>query len=160
MKFCQWLGGKERKRYRLPSEAEWEWAAKGEQNLVYPWGGQTGQGTLANFADALTTFPWRDPQVNDGYAETSPVGNYPDGASPFGMDDMAGNVWEWCLDFYDTYKGGEKTNPRGPLHGAQRVYRGGSWKSRFASLKTTTRGYNQPTYASNDVGFRIVCDCD
>ena len=160
MKFCQWLSGKERKRYRLPSEAEWEWAAKGEKALVYPWGDQTGKGTLANFADALTTFPWRDAQVNDGYAETSPVGSYPDGAGPFGADDMAGNVWEWCLDFYDAYKGGEKTNPRGPLNGAQRVYRGGSWKSRFASLKTTTRGYNLPTYASNDVGFRIVCECD
>ena len=56
VKFCQWLSGKERKRYRLPSEAEWEWAAKGEKGLVYPWGEQTGQGTRANFADALTTF--------------------------------------------------------------------------------------------------------
>ncbi len=159
-KFCQWLSGKERKRYRLPTEAEWEWAAKGADARTYPWGEQIGQGTLANFADANTTFPWRDTQVNDGYAETSPVGNYLEGASPFGLDDMAGNVWEWCLDYYDAYKGGEKTNPRGPQHGSQRVYRGGSWKSRFASLKTTARGYNQPTYASNDVGFRVVCECD
>ncbi len=159
-KFCQWLSGKERKRFRLPTEAEWEWAAKGVDASTYPWGEQTGQGTLANFADANTTFPWRDTQVNDGYAETSPVGCYLNGVSPFGMDDMAGNVWEWCLDYYDAYKGGEKTNPRGPQNGTQRVYRGGSWKSRFASLKTTARGYNQPTYASNDVGFRVVCECD
>ncbi len=160
IKFCQWLSARERKRFRLPSEAEWEHAARGNDGRTYPWGETVGRGDLANFADANTTFAWRDPKVNDGYAETSPVGAYPAGASPFGLDDLSGNVWEWCQDFYEGYKGGDRANPRGPLQGTQRVYRGGSWKSRFASLKTTTRGYNQPAYASNDVGFRIVCECD
>ena len=160
-KFCQWLTNRERKRYRLPTEAEWEYAAKGgNDDRTYPWGETTGQGTLANFADANTTFPWRDAAVNDGFAETSPVGSYPEGASPLGVDDLAGNVYEWCLDFYEPYKSGERTNPRGPQHGAQKVHRGGSWKSRFASLRTTARSFNLPTYASNDVGFRIVCECD
>jgi formylglycine-generating enzyme required for sulfatase activity len=160
IKFCQWLSARERKRFRLPTEAEWEYAARGGDERTYPWGETTGKGTLANFADANTTFAWRDPQVNDGYAETSPVGSYPAGASPFGIEDLSGNVWEWCLDYYESYKGGERANPRGPQQGAQRVYRGGSWKSRFASLKATARGYNQPAYASNDVGFRIVCECE
>lgn len=159
-RFCQWLSGRERRRYRLPTEAEWEYAAKGVADHLYPWGTTTGLGTLANFADANTTFPWRDGNINDGYAETAPVGSYPDGVSFCGVEDLAGNVWEWCQDYYDAYKGGERTNPRGPANGSQRVYRGGSWKSRFSSLKTTTRGFNQPGYASNDVGFRIVCECD
>lgn len=159
-KFCQWLSARERKRFRLPTEAEWEFAAKGEDGRTFPWGEATGRGTLANYADANTTFAWRDGTVDDGFAETSPVGAYPAGASPFGIEDLAGNVWEWCVDDYDTYKGGERANPRVVKAAGQRVYRGGSWKSRFASLKTTARGFNLPTYASNDVGFRIVCECD
>ncbi len=159
-KFCQWLSTRERKRFRLPTEAEWEYAAKGDDGRTFPWGEATGRGTLANYADANTTFAWRDGTVDDGFAETSPVGAYPAGAGPFGVEDLSGNVWEWCLDDYDTYKGGERANPRVVKAGGQRVYRGGSWKSRFASLKTTARGFNSPTYASNDVGFRIVCECD
>ena len=160
MKFCQWLSARERRRYRLPTEAEWEYAAKGTDGRTYPWGEATGQGTLANFADANTTFPWRDVTINDGYAETAPVGSYPNSVSFCGVEDLAGNVWEWCQDFYGEYKAGERTNPRGPLNGTQRVYRGGSWKSRFANLKTTARGFNLPIYSSNDVGFRVVCECD
>ena len=160
IKFCQWLSTRERKRFRLPTEAEWEFAAKGEDGRTFPWGEATGRGDFANYADANTTFAWRDGTVDDGFAETSPVGAYPAGASPFGIEDLAGNVWEWCLDDYDGYKGGERANPRVVKAGGQRVYRGGSWKSRFASLKTTARGFNLPTYASNDVGFRVVCECD
>lgn len=159
-KFCQWLSVRDRRRYRLPTEAEWEYAAKGQNERSYPWGEQTGRGDLANFADANTTFAWRDETIDDGFAETAPVGAYRRGASPFGIEDMAGNVWEWCADFYAEYKAGERINPRGPQNGSQRVYRGGSWKSRFANLRTTARGFNLPTYASNDVGFRIVCECE
>ncbi len=159
-KFCQWLSARDRRRYRLPTEAEWECAAKGSDDRSYPWGEQTGLGDLANFADANTTFAWRDETIDDGFAETAPVGSYPRGVSPFGVEDLAGNVWEWCGDFYAEYKAGERINPRGPQHGTQRVYRGGSWKSRFANLRTTARGFNLPTYASNDVGFRVVCECD
>ena len=133
---------------------------KGDDGRTYPWGEQTGKGTLANFADANTTFPWRDAQVNDGYAETSPVGSYPAGASPFGVEDLAGNVWEWCLDFYDAYKGGERTNPRGPQAGQPAGVPRGELEVAFRQPRTTARGFNLPTYASNDVGFRIVCECD
>jgi formylglycine-generating enzyme required for sulfatase activity len=105
-------------------------------------------------------FAWSDREIDDGYPESSPVGAFPFGASPFGMEDMAGNVWEWCLDFLEPYRGAPKVNPRGPTVGAKRVYRGGSWKSRFNSLRATARGSNVPNYSCNDLGFRIVCECD
>jgi formylglycine-generating enzyme required for sulfatase activity len=157
--FCQWLGQQDGKIYRLPTEAEWEYAARGTDGRKYPWGNHDRRGGSANFADASTTFPWRDPQINDGYPETSPVGAFPGGASFFGVDDMAGNVWEWCLDFYQPLAGSPKRNPRGPANGARRVYRGGSWKSRFTNLRATARSSNAANYSCNDVGFRVVCQC-
>ena len=160
MKFCQWLSTRERKRYRLPTEAEWEYAAKGDDGRKYPWGNADGRGDLANFADRNTVFAWSDREIDCGYAETSPVGAFPLGASPFGIEDMAGNVWEWCLDYYEPYHGSHKVNPRGSTAGSKRIYRGGSWKSRFSSLRTTTRGFNTPNFSCNDLGFRIVCECD
>ena len=160
IKFCQWLSARERKKYRLPTEAEWEYAARGTDGRKFPWGNYEGRGDLANFADKNTVFAWSDREIDDGFPESSPVGSFPLGASPFGMEDLAGNVWEWCLDFYQPYRGTPKVNPHGPTAGAKRVYRGGSWKSRFNSLRTTTRGSNVPSFSCNDLGFRIACECD
>ena len=159
LKFCDWLSRRDGKKYRLPSEAEWEYAARGTDGRSYPWGEKLNRGDLANFADSNTTFPWRDPEINDGFPETAPVGSFPRGISPFGIEDMSGNVWEWCLDFYEPYKGKERTNPHSNLTVGRRIYRGGSWKSRASSLRTTARNFNVPEYSANDVGFRIVCEC-
>jgi formylglycine-generating enzyme required for sulfatase activity len=159
VKFCEWLSKTEGKLYRLPTEAEWEYAARGLDNRSYPWGEVLNRGDLANFADCNTSFAWSDAVIDDGYAQTSPVGNYPLGASPFGMEDMSGNVWEWCQDYFELYKGKPRANPKGPSTGVLRVYRGGSWKSRAHSLRATCRSYNQSEFSSNDVGFRIVCEC-
>ena len=160
VKFCQWLSTRERRKYRLPTEAEWEYAAKGTDQRKYPWGNYDGRGDLANFADKNTVFAWSDRDIDDGYPESSPVGAFPLGASPFGIEDMAGNVWEWCLDYFELYRNGPKTNPRGATSGTKRVHRGGSWKSRFSSLRTTVRSSNVPGFSCNDLGFRIVCECD
>jgi formylglycine-generating enzyme required for sulfatase activity len=160
VKFCEWLSQKDGRTYRLPTEAEWEFAARGTDGRKYPWGNNPGRGEFANFADASTAFAWRDPRINDDYPVTSPVGAFSRGASFFAIEDMAGNVWEWCLDFTHTYAGSPKQNPRGPASGMQRMYRGGSWKSRFTNLRATARASNAPNYSCNDIGFRIVCETE
>ncbi|MDQ6861120.1 MAG: formylglycine-generating enzyme family protein [Verrucomicrobiota bacterium] len=159
VKFCQWLSQHEGKKYRLPSEAEWEYAARGPDNWKYPWGNNDKAIDVANFADASTSFPWRDPVRHDGFPESSPVGSFPRGASIFGIEDMAGNVWEWCLDFFQPLAGAPRFDPRGATAGPQRIYRGGSWKSRFSNLRASARSSNAPNYSCNDLGFRIVCEC-
>ncbi|HEY0370030.1 MAG TPA: formylglycine-generating enzyme family protein [Chthoniobacterales bacterium] len=159
IKFCEWLSRNEGKKYRLPSEAEWEYAARGPEGWKYPWGNNDRALDVANFADASTNFPWRDTARNDGFPESSPVGAFPRGASIFGIEDMAGNVWEWCLDYFQPLVGAFRCDPRGATHGTHRVYRGGSWKSRFSSLRATARSANAPNYSCNDLGFRVVCEC-
>jgi len=158
-KYCAWLGLQERRKYRLPTEAEWEYAARGSDARKFPWGNKLDSGDCANFADVNKKLPWADPTINCGFATTSPVGSFSRGASPFGLEDMAGNVWEWCLDCLTPYPGKERTNPRSPMGGSRQVYRGGSWKSRIASLRTSARASNSPAYSANDVGFRIACEC-
>lgn len=158
--FCKWLSAREGKKYRLPTEAEWEYAARGVDGRLFPWGNRLDGGHFANFADKRTSFAWSDPVIDDGFAETAPVGSFPKGASPFGIEDLAGNVFEWCLDCFEPYKGKDRINPRGQSNGLRRNYRGGSWKSRAASLRTTARAFNSPDFSSNDVGFRVVCECE
>jgi formylglycine-generating enzyme required for sulfatase activity len=157
-RFCQWLGAREKQRYRLPAEAEWEYAARGREGRTFPWGEVLDRNNLANFADVNKKLPWAHPAINTGFSETSPVGSFPRGASPFEIEEMAGNVWEWCLDCLAPYQDKARTNPRGPLEAAQRIYRGGSWKSRAGSLRASVRGSNSPAYSANDVGFRVLCE--
>ncbi len=155
IRFCDWLSGKEGVRYRLPTEAEWEYAARGPLGRIFPWGDKTAP--LGNFADRNTKFAWSDLRMDDGFSQTSPVGSFPAGSSPFGLEDMAGNVWEWCSDFFESYSLRDQINPRGLSSGSKRVHRGGSWRSRFANLRATARAFNSPDYSYNDVGFRVVC---
>ena len=170
IKFCDWLSRREEKNYRLPTEAEWEYAARGTDGRIYPWAA-VQKLSLAKFtlsqAGSGRTSAWREtvgedkvaPNQDDGCSGASAVGGYPLGASPFGVEDLVGNVWEWCQDFYGPYRGADRMNPPGAQQGDEHVCRGGSWKSPSASLKATTRGHHPPTFAGNDVGFRIVCEC-
>jgi sulfatase modifying factor 1 len=155
VKFCRWLSAKEGRQYRLPTEAEWEYACKaGTQTRLY-WGDAYWDGNMANSGGMKFD---HETWIGDGYEYSAPVGTYP--PNPWGLYEMIGNSWEWCQDWYSRLTAEPAVDPHGPPSGHFRVYKGGNWSTRLYSIKSVERDGDDPADIPDIRGFRVACDAD